>query len=137
MERSAEKRTLWKITPSARVKWEGRFCYKFTHPRLGESNNYFLNETVLLSCQDASENGILLQFPTIKKIVNNIEWFLCSCENYLFISQHQMHELIICDSLPSVCPQSTHCLKASRTFNLFVCLKKKKKCIVLICTGSS
>lgn len=68
MERSAEKRTLWKITPSARVKWEGRFCYKFTHPRLGESNNYFLNETVLLSCQDASENGILLQFPTIKKI---------------------------------------------------------------------
>lgn len=38
MKRSAEKRILWKITPSARVKWEGRFCYKFTHPSLGESN---------------------------------------------------------------------------------------------------
>lgn len=65
-------------------------------------------------------------FQLCKKNTINIEQFLHSCENYLFISQHQMHELIICDSLPSVCPQSTHCLKASRTFQLLVCKKKKK-----------
>lgn len=63
-----------------------------------------------------------LQICFFKKInLMNIEWFLHPCANYLFISQHQMHELITSPvSVPSVCPQWTHCLNASRTLKLCV-----------------
>lgn len=63
---------------------------------------------MLPDCQDASEafsyNSKFVFFKKINLI--NIEWFLHPCANYLFISQHQMHELITSPvSVPSVCPQ--------------------------------
>lgn len=67
--------------------------------------------------------SIFLQLQFFFKKINlvNIEWFLHPCANYLFISQHQMHELITSPvSVPSVYPQWTHCLNASRALKLCV-----------------
>lgn len=68
-----------------------------THPRLGGSHLiifkikqfYPVTKMRLKIAFDYSFN-YFLKINTV-----NIEWFLHPCENYLFISQHQMHELII------------------------------------------
>lgn len=63
---------------------------------------------MVLGYQDASEAYIFLRLQNLFKKINmvNIEWFLHPCANYLFISQHQMHELITSSvSVPSVCSQ--------------------------------
>lgn len=64
--------------------------------------------------------------------MGNIEWFLHPCANYLFISQHQMHELIT-SSVSVPCLPTVNSLSKRFKNTQAVCLKKS---IILICTGS-